>query len=612
MLRALFNSFFLYILGVALLPLLYIPFISVEADLQKSIVSGIFLGALMVALGGILFFVRQRPTLLPPLLSLAGVPLMVVAVSSALWHGLPVFSFVGLGFDIGTLASFGLCMATAISASLLNKEHIRIALRVFVIATAVVAGISTVSVGIGYGMPALFSAWPHLSFLIAGALLIALIQYDVQSGAERWGYAAATVWLGVLFLCFYHQTVVLALLCALALFVVMRFLLAPFEGIRRIPLLSIGALLLLGVLLFFGFRSFFSLPPDVRLTAEATRIVGSPVYLGSLSGALLGSGPDTFSVAWERFRPAAFNQTTFWQTTFREGYSTAYTWFVTLGWLGMLAFAYIPAALMWTLIKRVVHGRKDLYLQNLLPASTAFVFFVFIGACLYTIDMPLFLMSAATFGFCARLLAVRTPSVSESRPVVRIGGSMITLLAGAVVFVVACLQLVAASEHARGIVAFEASNPRGAEALLVGAASKWPASLYARDASRGVLELVRLEARGANADSDTIKKGIAEVRRLAREATVRAPNDFSMYFSEGSILTTLVIAGVVDFESDAAAAFNSARRLSPTRPEIPYLQAILAQSVGSTTKATVLVQDALALKSDYEPAVALLKQLQGQ
>ena len=109
-----------------------------------------------------------------------------------------------------------------------------------------------------------------------------------------------------------------------------------------------------------------------------------------------------------------------------------------------------------------------------------------------------------------------------------------------------------------------------------------------------------------------IQKGIAEARGLADAAVEASPRDFSAHLSRGSILTTLVIAGVTEIGSDAMSSFKKAQNLSPTRPDISYLQAVLSNALGSTTEAVSYATEALRRKPDYEPASALLKNLEAR
>ena len=608
----LFKMFGLYPLCIALLPVLFLPFSPIGLDLQKGILAALLLGVVLIlATYGIVRSAR-RPALSAPLLVLAVVPLLLVSIGSAVLNGQFGIAYVGMGFEMGTIGSLVLFCACALISALANRAHIRLFYAVFISAVVVVVASAGVMLLSGRLLSDLaFFAWPQMSFSIVAALLVAAVLADSERRALRLVFGGAALFLAVACLFFFYPTAALvggAVLVVAALFQIWR----AFAEKRRFPLFVPAVALLLLILYISGFRAISTLPLDVRLTPQITYSVGSSVYLGTLKGSLVGSGPDTFATVWEAGRPSAFNQTPLWESTFREGYSTVLTWLVTFGFLGLFCFLLCPLALLVSTGRALWQGSGALLFDGLFAASALLVFFVYGAAVFYTIDLSLFLLGGVVFGFCGRLLTPAPPSIVERSVLARA-----TAAVGVFAFGVACIfisgnQITAAYFHGQGIASFNSGEIVQARSLLGRSAELWPTSAYLRDASRASLEKVRLEATGPNADNDTTKKGIAETRQLAREATLSAPNDFSVHLSEGSILTTFVIAGVADLYPDAKASLSRAQELSPTRPEIRYLQGVLFSAIGSTTEALVQVQTSLQLKSDYEPAITLFKQLQGQ
>lgn len=605
--RNVFSVFFLFPLGVALLPIFFIPGIPVSADLQKGMLAAIVLGAALVAAALPLVLSRMRPAVSFPPLALFALPLFGVVLLSAGMHGGIGRNFFGLGLEMGTGGSFMLFIAALMLGSLANRSHIRLFYQVYVSAVCILAVAAGCFVLFGSTQGALqFFLWPQSSFALTAALVAAALLADASQRWQRLLFGAAALLLLCACAVFFHPAAVIAAGAVLALGSILLSV-AALRNRTTLPFVAaLSALVLIG-LFFSGFRGAVTLPPDVRLTPAATYAVGSPVYFRTLAGALIGSGPDTFSVAWERNRPVQFNLTPLWNNTFREGFSTALTWLVMIGFLGVLFALWIPAAFLWSASTMLLRGRGALHTDGLLAVSGALLCFVCIAAALYTVDLPLFLLCGVVFGFCARLLASKVPR-TVSRPLAARAASAAGAAAlGGLVLFVAFYQFGGAYYHGAGIAAFENGNISGSKKLLAESTAFWPASPYLRDESRAALEVVRTQASAPGTGKEEIQKGIAETRRLADAAVAAAPNDFSAHVSEGSILITLVIAGVVELGPDAAASLKRAQALAPTRPDIPYLQAVLSHALGRDTDALSYAQQSLLLKPDYEPALAFLK-----
>lgn len=594
-------------IALLLLPLLAVPFLAIDVELQKGMLAALLLGLGLLALGVTLAFNRVRPEVTPPGLSYAFVPLLCVAAVSAVAHGAALSSYAGLGFETGTVGFFALLCATSLCASLLNRAHIRAALYVFIGGAFAASAAAWCSYALGRGAaPFLFSAWPHLTFLLGAALVLAAAFADSGVGRIRAAWTAITAALAMCVLLFFHRDAALAAAAALSLNALLVGIL-----LRRVPYAELAAAAALSAALLFGTLTPLALPPDIRLTSGATAMAGRDVYLGAMPRLLIGAGPDRFSSVWELHRPTEFNQTPLWQTTFREGYSTFLTWLITLGWLGALAYVCAPLFVVVVALRVAWERGRDALAAPLLPA-VALILFVFIGGALYTLSTGLWFAAAVAIGFCARLLSLRAPALLELGILARVLRAAVLVAVGAALLVVPARQLWASVEHASGIEAFNASNVRGATAPLSRAASLWPASLYARDASRAQLEAVRLEASApaASVDAEAIKQGIARTRALADRAVALDPKDYAAYLSQGSILTSLVVAGASEMAQPAKDALANAAALSPSRPEIPYVEGVLSNALGDTVNARNYAQQSLALKGDYAPAQSLIQSLQ--
>lgn len=596
-----FRSLLIYPMGVASLSLLCIPLIGVSPDLQKGAIAAFLLGLGLLVLGVVLMLAPVRLTLVPPLLACSGGTLLLMSIVSAAYHGQPLRSFAGAAFETGTVGFFALLFCAILASSLLNRAHMRAVTWTFVGSALASAIVALAALGLGAQGTL---AWPHLSFVLAGALILCVMHAERGSGMQRLLFGIAAALLAGAFLLFFHQIPALIAGLVLAAYAALRLLTG--RGPARIAFFAIIAAVPLCAMALMGAASPLTLPPDVRPSPAVTELVGSPVYLAP-PGALIGSGPNSFGYVWERYRPEAFNQTPLWEHTFTEGFSTAMTWLVTLGFLGILAYALLPLSLLYASVRSLLAAGTAQLRSEGFAAHAAFLAFCVAGSLWYAVSAPLLLMAGVSLGFCARLLSSRHGAPVELSVSARALRALPLAALGLLLCTVASLQLTAASLHAKGVGEFSASNIAGADARLAKAASLWPLSLYSRDASRAALEKVRLEARGVDPEQDTIQQGIARARRFADLAVMQDPRDFAAHLSKGSLLVTFVIAGVGELDKEADDTLVLASELSPSRPEPHYLRGVLASALDRQEQAALMAQVALQKKPDYEPAKALLE-----
>jgi tetratricopeptide (TPR) repeat protein len=98
----------------------------------------------------------------------------------------------------------------------------------------------------------------------------------------------------------------------------------------------------------------------------------------------------------------------------------------------------------------------------------------------------------------------------------------------------------------------------------------------------------------------------------ALTATNVAPNDYQSWLILGNLYAQAVPLGVTGSYDSAKSAFEKAKTLNPTNPQIPYILAQLDIANKDTKAAEADLKDAITLKQDYTPAIFLLSQLEVQ
>lgn len=610
MYRNIYHVLFVFPLGVAALSVLYVPFAGLGLEAQKGTLVAFILGVTLLWGSIPIILSRYRLAVVFPKMAYAASALLVVSVVSAVFNTTPFgWNVFGLGFEMGTIGSFALFAALALVSALANRMHMLIFYMSFVGAVAVSGVASVVLLALGWSVSELvFFSWPQTSFIIVVALLVSSIGADTRERFSSLTYKCLVPLLSLVFLFFFHPTPALigGLLLALAS---VFFLWASLHNGTRIPVwVPVTALFLL-TLSFINFHGMSALPPDVRLAPSVTYQIGGAVYTGDIARSLFGVGPDGFSTLWDKHRPAEFNQTPLWNTTFREGFSTASTWVITLGFFGLLAYILCPLAVVYKIGLASWMERGVPFFNAAQVTAVLLVTFVFLSGALYVIDIYLFLIGAVALGFFSRLFVAQAPPTVQPSISRRLITASLLICLGTLFLVVSVCQVVSSYAHAQGVEAFNSREYVRAKDLLLRSVAFWPASMYLRDASRVVLEDTHLKATYPDADRTKITEGILQARQLARSSALAAPEDYSARLAEGSLLTSLVIAGLVELGPEAESVLRTASTFSPTRPDTPYIQALLSNALGSSTLATSYVQEALQRKPDYAEAKTLFEQL---
>ena len=80
------------------------------------------------------------------------------------------------------------------------------------------------------------------------------------------------------------------------------------------------------------------LPAEVSPSLNATLAVAGSVFKEGPKAVLLGTGPGTFGLNWQKYKDPAINQTIFWAVRFNQGFSYVATLVSTTGLAGFLAY----------------------------------------------------------------------------------------------------------------------------------------------------------------------------------------------------------------------------------------------------------------------------------
>jgi len=398
---------------VALLPLLVVPFASVDTSLQKGLIAAFGAGLALLA-SGVAILLRARINIRMHALGIATFVFFAVVIFSALLSSSgTAHAWWGLGFEEYTVGGSLLFVVAVFAGMAARESAIRVSLLLFVAATAAVSLYALASLALDRTTAqesTLAGAWPQFSFLAAAAALAATILQEDARGRMRPALLIALIPLMLGTLAFFNTPAVFLLVTFLVGWIAFRFV--HTKVISGKISFSVGAAalaLLLSLIMLFGYRSPFQLPPDVRPTLFTTQRIAAPAILERIITPIIGTGPNTFSAVWERHRPMEFNMTPFWERSFEAGYSTAVTFAVTFGLLGVLTFLAIPTIGFASFARALFANNSDPSIRRDAGFSAwAFVMlFAFASHIISTPGLVTLLIGGFAAGLCARLVSVR-------------------------------------------------------------------------------------------------------------------------------------------------------------------------------------------------------------
>ncbi len=340
---------------------------------------------------------------------------------------------------------------------------------------------------------------------------------------------------------------------------------------------------------------------------------------------VFGTGPGSFGVQWLKYRDPALNSTVFWNTDFTSGIGFIPTSFVTTGLVGALAWLALFALFLFLglrmLVARTPTESFHRYVAILSFVGTAYLFLVAICATPGPVILALAFVFAGLFASTMRFASTgRQWGIIFSRSP-RIGFVIVfslTLLLFVSIIVAYSLvgRFIATLALTNANTSFAAGNLEKAEREVQYAISFAPTSAaYQAQADIAIVNLGKIAASttmpvatARQVFQDTLSAGI----NAALTATRLAPSDYQNWLALGNLYAQAVPLNVPGAYDSAKTAYDKAKELNPTSPEIRYIIAQLDIAHKDFKAAQEELKAAIALKQDYINAIFVLSQLEVQ
>ena len=361
---------------------------------------------------------------------------------------------------------------------------------------------------------------------------------------------------------------------------------------------------------------------NIRPALSSTLEVGQKTYAESPA---FGSGPNTFGAQWLRHRDAALNSTMFWNVNFSSGIGFIPTSFVTTGLVGVLAWvAFLALFIVFGLRSLVRRAPQDVFIRYV--AILSFVASLYLFA-IAAFDLPNAVVLTLAFVFVGLFAStMRYEAGGKQWGIIfsrspRLGFVIVfTLTLLLLAAVVAAYSLVgryiATTDLSRAKAAYVSGNLDAAEQSVQRSVS------FAQSADAYQLEAgIALTRLGQIAASSTMSKTEAQqayqtALSTGINAAITATNldstNVQNWLALGNLYAQAVPLNVSGAYDSAKTAYDKAKALDPTNPQILFILAQLDIAHKDTKAAEENLKAAIALKQDYTAAIFLLSQLEVQ
>lgn len=645
------------IVTLAVSVFVFIPSLALSATTTKTFVLGA--GALITLALYILARLSRGNIIFPPFALLGALWLPIIAyLLSTLFSGSPItkslwgssleantFGFILIATVLGTLAALVLRRPEQYRAFLRASSWLFV---VFVILQALIIVVGQFAPETIAPSFSLLGSISDMAYVLGLGLIGILLALRENDYGERTRRALLIVGVGALVLLAIANSSlvwILVALVALGLFVesvmhrgtrvfdselddVSTFNEEPTthdEGRRSLVLplvvLAISLFFLIGGTLSGALASTLGVNEvNVRPSWQSTFAVGSEVFA---TKPIFGSGPNTFSDEWLKYRDASINTTVFWNVNFSSGIGFLPTSFVTTGIVGAVAWIiFLVSFVVFGFRMLVIRTPQDPFIRSVSMFSFIASLYFFVIA---IFSLPSTTILALTFVFVGLFISTMRFAVRGGQWGVLFSKSprlgfvivlslTIVLLASVVAAYRITERYVALVELARANSAFAAQDFATADRLVQNSISFAPtATAYQAKAN------IALSRLGEIASSTTLpateaqqqfQTALSDGISAALSATQVTPGDYRGWLLLGNLYAQAVPLNITGAYDSAKDAYDKAQKLNPTDPQIFYILAQLDIANKSNAKAQENLKAAIALKQDYTSAIFLLSQLE--
>ncbi|MFH1978884.1 MAG: tetratricopeptide repeat protein [Patescibacteria group bacterium] len=630
-----------------LLPIWSLPIAGFTLGLSKS-----FLFFVFVLVAAVFFLINllQGGALKYPksVAFLALAALLLVGLFSSLFSGIMTHSFFGVGAETGTFFFLLFLVILLFLTTLLFQSEKNVLLFTFLlIVSSLVVFVSQILRSVFdidfWGIlpsktDALIGTWNELAifFGFIGLMSIVFLQFfgskltEMKSGKQWKRLLLLMTGLSIFSLAFVNFMVGWIVFATFIL-VFFVYLFASFGKTQKFAALPFFIIL---VSLFFilarplmgDFVGSLGLNAlEVRPSWSATYEVVKATLGEGFKNMAIGSGLNTFSYDWMKFKPVEINQTLFWGVGFQGGIGLIPSFIATSGILGFLCWLLFLVIFLAYGLKTVAYSGND-FTKGLLFSSFLGSAYLWVFSIIYTPGIFLLTLTFLSTGlFFALLIKHGKLKVGElsffNKSSMGFVSALIVvlLLIASVSFLYLLFQKYwAVYSYGKGLVA---SNIEGdidkAQNYFTSAVRFDKQPRYFRVLSEvGLLRLNMLVNQQKDFSqeeaSSQFQNILAFMIQNAQFAVNENPQDYANWMSLGEVYRNVIPFGVNGAKEAALDSYSKALERAPKDPRPFYSSAQAELDAGENGLAVSFLNQSLGIKSNYTQALFLLAKIAAQ
>ncbi len=331
------------------------------------------------------------------------------------------------------------------------------------------------------------------------------------------------------------------------------------------------------------------------------------IWTSSIKNLLIGTGPETFAMAYYQYRPIEHNSTTEWELLYNKAHNEFLNYLATTGILGLLSYVILLGAMFWVIGSQFIVHRKNttnheptnqLTLLALLAGWLTILVTNFWGFSVVIMQILLFLLPA--FAIVLSLPAGRQVLSDESDSL-KMFFVFLLLISGPIFLVgrywLADVDLAEAQKQNKY---FNASQDP--QYLLK--AYQFATEAYKLNSGEPVIasELANAAAYLAlavSSQSTDSAQQLAELSLVTSQQAINTSPRHPNYYKSRARALILLSDFDPQYLEEAAKTLQSAMHISPTDPRLPYNLGVVYKYLDKPEKAKNMFNNALQLKPDF-------------
>ena len=344
--------------------------------------------------------------------------------------------------------------------------------------------------------------------------------------------------------------------------------------------------------------------------------------------AIVGTGPNTFVYDWLKFKPAAVNNTIFWNARFNSGFGYLPSMAATTGVLGIVAIIFFLAIFLSYGRKVFSYKREDtLAIVSFLGAAYLWTFVV-----LYSPGLLVFAMAFIMTGvFLASLINSGKIGVAEislsglpadGRGKTKTG--MIFTVMGIILLIGTVSsayfytrKFLALNNYSRALSLFETSGDidKTGKKLMKAVGIDKQDEYYRALSELGLISLSQIVSSKeipADKAATLFRDNLSVTIAYAREAARLNPADPVNWMQLGRVYESVAMFKVEKADEAALSSYAEASKVSPLDPSPFIASARVAMQTNKAGEARKYLQSALGIKPDFADALFMLSQVEVQ